>query len=81
LPSPAVETQNTLKLEGEDLTLDLTNISDKRIQDIEIIDITGSGNNFLKLNVRDLLTTYIGANTLKILGNSGDQIKINHLLV
>jgi hypothetical protein len=38
---------------------------------------TGSGNNFLKLNLRDLLTTYIGANTLKILGNSGDQININ----
>jgi hypothetical protein len=30
--------------------LDLTKISNTRIQDIEIIDIRGSGNNTLKLN-------------------------------
>jgi hypothetical protein len=35
---------DTLKLEGAGLTLDLTKISDRRIQDIEVIDITGSGN-------------------------------------
>jgi hypothetical protein len=34
---------DTLKLEGAGLTLDLTKISDRRIQDIEVIDITGSG--------------------------------------
>jgi hypothetical protein len=32
---------DTLKLEGSGLTLDLTKISDRRIQDIEVIDITG----------------------------------------
>jgi hypothetical protein len=36
------------------LTLDLTKISDRRIQDIEVIDITGSGDNTLKLNLDDL---------------------------
>jgi Ca2+-binding RTX toxin-like protein len=38
---------DTLKLEGAGLTLDLTKISDRRIQDIEVIDITGSGDNTL----------------------------------
>jgi hypothetical protein len=42
---------DTLKLEGAGLTLDLTKISDRHIQDIEVIDITGSGDNTLKLNV------------------------------
>jgi hypothetical protein len=34
-------------------TLDLTSISNTRIQDIEIIDIRGSGDNTLKLNLND----------------------------
>jgi hypothetical protein len=34
---------DTLELDGSGLTLDLTNISNIRIQDIEKIDITGSG--------------------------------------
>jgi hypothetical protein len=46
---------DTLKLDGAGLTLDLTKISNTRIQDIEIIDIRGSGNNTLKLNLNDLL--------------------------
>jgi hypothetical protein len=32
---------DTLKLEGAGLILDLTQISDRRIQDIEVIGITG----------------------------------------
>jgi hypothetical protein len=46
-----------MKLEGAGLTLDLSKISDRRIQDIEVIDISGSGNNTLKLNLDDLLHT------------------------
>jgi uncharacterized UPF0146 family protein len=65
---------DTLKLEGAGLTLDLTKISDRRIQDIEVIDITGSGNNTLKLNLDDLLHTSASTNILKILGNSGDKV-------
>jgi hypothetical protein len=38
---------DTLQLEGADLTLDLTKIRDRRIQDIEVIDMTGSGDNTL----------------------------------
>jgi hypothetical protein len=40
-----------LQLEGSGLTLDLTKISDRRIQDIEVIDMTGSGDNTLHTTV------------------------------
>ena len=65
---------DTLVLEGSDLTLDLTKISDRRIQDIEVIDITGSGDNTLKLNLDDLLHTSTSTNILKVLGDSGDKV-------
>jgi hypothetical protein len=65
---------DTLKLQGAGLTLDLTKISDRRIQDIEVIDITGSGNNTLKLNLYDVLHASSSTNVLKVLGNSGDEV-------
>jgi hypothetical protein len=59
---------DTLKLEGAGLTLDLTKISNRRIQNIEVIDITGSGNNILKLNLDELLDASTSTNILKVLG-------------
>jgi hypothetical protein len=47
------------------LTLDLTKISNTRIRDIEIIDIRGSGNNTLELNLNDLLAASTSTNILK----------------
>ena len=65
---------DTLKLDGAGLTLDLTNISNTRIQDIEIIDIRGSGNNTLKLNLNDQLAASTSTNILKVLSNSGNTV-------
>ncbi len=65
---------DTLALDGGDLTLDLTNISNIRIQDIEKIDITGSGDNDLILNLNDLLDASTSTNILKVLGNDGDSV-------
>ncbi len=65
---------DTLTLDGSGLTLDLTNISNARIQDIEKIDITGSGNNTLILNLNDVLDASTSTNILKVLGNSGDSV-------
>ena len=65
---------DTLTLDGSGLTLDLTNISNARIQDIEKIDITGSGNNTLILNLNDLFDASTSTNILKVLGNSGDSV-------
>jgi len=67
---------DTLKLEGANLNLDLTNIDNGRIQDIEIIDLTGSGDNILKLNLNDLLDISSETNTLKVVGDSGDKVNI-----
>ncbi|SGZ60811.1 Alkaline phosphatase [Bathymodiolus thermophilus thioautotrophic gill symbiont] len=67
---------DTLKLEGSNLSLDLTNIDNSRIQDIEIIDLTGSGNNTLKLNLNDLLDISSETNVLKVMGDSGDKVDI-----
>ncbi len=65
---------DTLELDGSGLTLDLTNISNIRIQDIEKIDITGSGDNDLTLNLNDVLDASTSTNILKVLGNSGDSV-------
>ena len=65
---------DTLELDGSGLTLDLTNISNIRIQDIEKIDITGSGDNTLILNLNDVLDASTSTNILKVLGNSGDSV-------
>ncbi|CAB5500312.1 beta strand repeat-containing protein, partial [Bathymodiolus thermophilus thioautotrophic gill symbiont] len=67
---------DTLKLAGADLNLDLTQIDNGRIQDIEIIDLTGSGNNTLKLNLNDLLDISSSTNFLKVIGDTGDKVDI-----
>jgi hypothetical protein len=67
--------RDTLKLAGSDLNLDLTQIDNSRIQDIEIIDLTGSGDNTLKLNLNDLLDISSETNTLRVIGDSGDKVE------
>jgi hypothetical protein len=66
---------DTLKLAGASLNLDLTQIDNGRIQDIEIIDLTGSGDNTLKLNLNDLLDISSETNTLRVIGDSGDKVE------
>ncbi|AYQ56073.1 alpha integrin [Bathymodiolus thermophilus thioautotrophic gill symbiont] len=70
---------DTLKLAGVDLSLDLTQIDNGRIQDIEIIDLTGSGNNTLKLNLNDLLDISSETNVLKVIGDTGDKVDIGNI--
>ncbi|SFV87880.1 Flagellar hook-length control protein FliK [hydrothermal vent metagenome] len=68
---------DTLKLDGSGLTLDFTKISNNRIKDIEKIDLTGSGDNTLKLNLNDILDASTSTNILKVLGNTGDKVNID----
>ena len=65
---------DTLKLNGNDLILDLTNISNARIQDIEKINISGSGDNTLIVNLNDVLDASTSTNILKVLGNNNDTV-------
>jgi hypothetical protein len=65
---------DTLILNGNDLILDLTIISNARIQDIDKINISGSGDNTLIVNLNDVLDASTSTNILKVLGNSGDSV-------
>ena len=65
---------DTLRLDGSGLTLDLTTLKDNRVVDVEVIDITGSGNNALTLNQREVLNISSDSNRLLVRLNSGDTV-------
>ncbi len=65
---------DTLRLDGASLLLDLTTLGENRITDVEIIDITGSGNNTLTLNYSDVVNISSDANRLLVRRNAGDLV-------
>ena len=67
---------DTLRLDGSGIALDLTTISDNRIVDIEVIDITGSGANTLILDFQEVVNLSSNSNTLVVQGNAGDTVNI-----
>ncbi|MES1022631.1 hypothetical protein ABN584_07000 [Gloeocapsa sp. BRSZ] len=64
---------DTLAVDGTGVTLDLTAIPNNRIRSIEIIDLTGTGNNTLQMSRLDLLNLSDSTNQLIVKGN-GDSI-------
>jgi hypothetical protein len=77
---------DTLKLTGKNQVLDLTHLGDK-LESVEVIDITGTGNNTLNLSLSDVLEQ--GAASLftdddhvqmMVKGNSGDRVNLDDLL-
>ncbi len=64
---------DTLAFTGGGLNLELADMRGK-IDGIETIDLTGSGNNTLNVNLMDVLNLSDTSNTLKIDGNTGDSI-------
>jgi hypothetical protein len=84
---------DTLKLVGGGITLDLTEITSS-LTSFENFDITGLGNNTIKLNTADVLalgdfnifndtnTSFSGAQNhkqLMVTGNSGDTVNLTDL--
>ncbi len=67
---------DTLRLDGSNLSLNLTTLRDNRILGIEQIDITGSGNNTLTLSYREVLNISDESNTLIVRRNAGDTVNI-----
>jgi hypothetical protein len=53
---------DTLLLDGADIMFDLSLLSSAALQDIEKIDLTGSGNNALKLSLADMLQGFDDSN-------------------
>lgn len=67
---------DALALDGAGLTLDLGTISAVRLQGIEAIDLTGSGNNTLVLTAGALQHLSDSAATLVVLGDAGDMLTL-----
>ena len=65
---------DTLALSGFGMTLDLSAIPDTRIQNIEAIDLTGTGGNTLNLSALEVLNLSTTSNTLRVDGNAGDSV-------
>jgi len=65
---------DTLRVDGGNKALDLTMIANTKITNVEIINLTGSGNNTLTLNLADVLALSSTTNTLRVDGNAGDIV-------
>ncbi len=65
---------DTLRLDGSGMTLNLTTLRDNRVVGIENIDISGSGVNTLTLNHREVLNLSKESNTLIVNRNFGDVV-------
>ncbi len=67
---------DTLRLDGSGLSLDLTSVFDASLQSIEQISLTGSGNNSLILNLKEVLNLSDDSNTLVVRCDAGDIVTI-----
>lgn len=65
---------DTLALSGAGLTLDLTALVPARLQGIEVIDLTGSGDNRLVLSAQSVLAISDSGGSLRIDGDVGDRL-------
>ena len=63
-----------LRIDGEGVVVDLTAVADNVITDIEVITLTGSGNNTLTLGATDVLALSSTTDTLRVDGNAGDIV-------
>ncbi|PLC06973.1 hypothetical protein CY658_08245 [Variovorax sp. RO1] len=77
---------DTLKLTGTGQTLDLTALAGK-VSSIEIVDLTGTGNNTLKLSLTDVMENGAkdqfvanGRVQMMVKGNAGDKVTLTDLL-
>ena len=68
---------DTLALDGSGMSLNLTAILDPKLQNIEAIDLTGTGNNTLTLTKLELLNLSPVSNTLKVTGDTGDLLNFD----
>jgi hypothetical protein len=67
---------DTLRLAGAGLVLDFTALANDKVQGIEKLDITGTGNNTVKLALSDVLDLSDTSNQLAIDGNGGDTVNL-----
>ena len=77
---------DTLKLTGQDQILDLTKLAEK-VSSVEIVDLTGIGNNTLNLSLGDILeqggtSLFIDDDHMQMMvkGNAGDVVNLDGLM-
>jgi Ca2+-binding RTX toxin-like protein len=68
---------DSLRIDGAGVSLDLTKVANWVHTDIEAIDLTGSGNNTLRLALNDVLAISSTTDTLRIDGNAGDTVVLS----
>jgi len=81
---PEGRVKTKLLLQGKGIQLPnefLADIPIGNIQNIEELDITGSQDNEVTLNINDVIAITDGGNTLLIEGNPGDSITSDDTLV
>ena len=68
---------DTLRFDGDGVTLDLTALSDLKAEAIEVIDLQeGAGSHSLTLDLQEVLNLSDTSNTLTILGDGADTVDI-----
>lgn len=74
---------DTLRIDGSGITLDLTAVKAPVIQNIDVLDITGSGDNTLVMNLTDVLQlgaansfSTAGKVQLMVAGDAGDSVTL-----
>ena len=65
---------DTLRFDGAGQSLDLTGLAQTKIQNVENIDLTGTGDNTLALTLQDVLDLSSTSNQVVVLGNVGDIV-------
>lgn len=70
--------RDTLALAGDvgGHTLNLAALDNTRLTGIEVIDLTGGGNNAVRLNIRDLMAVHDDGGRLIIRGDAGDKVHL-----
>ena len=59
---------------GRGQTLNLVTLDDGRLMELELIDLTGTGNNTLRLDADEVLGISSSTNILRVMGNAGDRV-------
>jgi VCBS repeat-containing protein len=80
IATASANTEDTLKLVGSQMTFDFTGTTASTdIRHIDVIDITGSGNNTIRLDLNSLTQADLsgGIHKLFIKGNTGDVVTFN----
>jgi Ca2+-binding RTX toxin-like protein len=65
---------DTLQVQGADVVLDLRAVADTQIRDIEIVKLTGTGDNTLYVDAQEVLNISSTTDTLRVRGDAGDVV-------